>query len=152
MLNNISWASYVFAISITVIIYYIFVLILYYRQDLQNIIFRKADYRGKSTRSNSYSSNEYQGIDSNELTTANADQNNLMPELLLILQNLIKTGANRNFPKEEILLSLQLKLQQFPALKESVHKEQINQFILTAFESICSIHLSGEEISALWIK
>jgi len=152
MLNNISWASYVFAISIIVVIYYIFVILLFYRRELQNAFFKSHKSQYHSELSIDGLSMQEKGFDKAEQSSEAAEQTVPLPDFLLTLQNLVSTGASNNFPKEEILMSLKLKLQQYHSFKDSGHQVTINQYILTAFESICSIHLSEEDISALWIK
>jgi hypothetical protein len=151
MLNNISWASYVFATSIFLLVYYSFVLILYYQYDLQNVFQKiKSSFSNTATRRTSLP--DKQNIDSTEKYSADEMQDDYLQDLLFTLQSLIKNGASRNFPKEELLLSLQLKLQQYPALNDNTNKEKINHFIKTECINYCSIHLSSEEVSALWIK
>ncbi|MEP7145192.1 MAG: hypothetical protein ABI707_20065 [Ferruginibacter sp.] len=151
MLNNISWASYLYAITIIVPIYYGFVLIVYYRNDLQSQFLKFKSSFNSSSVSRKFSL-EQNGVEIIEHISKKEDENTSLPELLLNIQSLIKTGAARNFPREELLLSLQLQLQQQSALKDSIHKERINDFIIEACENYCSIHLSADEVSALWIK
>lgn len=151
MLNNIGWASYLFAIIIILSIYYAFVVAVYYRNDLQSHFIK---FKG-GVRLNSSSSNPNLTSNNTEIKSdppKKEDQNNSIPELFLSFQSLIKNGAVRNFPKEELLLSLKLKLQNHLALKDSIHQESINNFIIAQCENYCSMHLSGDEVSALWIK
>ncbi len=152
MLNNISWTSYALAISISVIIYYIFVFLLFYRRELQHFISKNQKVRYPTAQAAPPSKPAEMGTGINNRKNAATDESMSLPEFFLVLQNLINIGESRNYPKEEILLSVELALQQYPFVKAPDQQEKINQYILTAFESICSIHLSGEEISALWIK
>lgn len=148
MLNNISWASYLYAITIVVFIYYAFVLIVYYRNDLQSHFIKfKSGFNSPSVSRNH--SVEQNGVEIIEHISKKENENTSLPELLLNIQSLIKSGAARNFPREELLLSLQLQLQNHPALRDNIH---INNFIIEACENYCSMHLSGDEVSALWIK
>lgn len=151
MLNNISWASYVYAITIIVIIYYALVLIFYYRNDLSYLL-RKKTNRSRSVQTNLYSGRVENDLEKNNDLSIDSGQDDSLGPLLSNLQALIKNGAARNFPREELLLSLQLKLQQDAALKDSIDKDSISNFIISECKNYCSIHLSGDEVSALWIK
>ncbi|MBC7886654.1 MAG: hypothetical protein H7Z13_02110 [Ferruginibacter sp.] len=151
MLNNISWASYFYAVTIFLLIYYAFVLIVYYRNDLQNHLQKFTTRSNSSSLSHNLPANRDAGEIINDWQDQ-ADQNNSIGQLFLSLQSLIKNGANRNFPKEELLLSLQLKLQHYSALKDNSLKDNINNFIISECKNYCSIHLNGDEVSALWIK
>ena len=151
MLNNISWASYTTALSILLFVYYGFVLIIYYRIDLLNY-FKKIT---GALNSFSLSHNLHQekiDLEFVETDSANEETNSVAPKLLLEIQSIIKTGASRNFMKEELLLALKLHLQQQHRLTDNISKETIINFIKAQCEKYCSIHLSGEEINVLWVK
>ena len=149
MLNNISWASYANALSILLFIYYGFVLIIYYRNDLINHL--KKINGGLNSSPLSYSQNESDNV---EIITGESDEemNASNNELLLNIQLTIKNCAARNLIREEILLALKLQLQQKEAAYEPIGKKEINNFIKAQFENYCSIHLSEEEINVLWLK
>ena len=74
-----------------------------------------------------------------------------IPELLLQLQTIIRNGATRKFPKEELLLALKLHLKQHSLLPSDNNIEIINNFIKAQCENYCSIHLSGEDERVLWV-
>ena len=151
MLNNIRWASYATALSILLFVYYGFVLIIYYRIDLLNY-FKKIT---GGLNSFSLSHNLHQekiDLEFVEFNPADEEKNNVAPKLLLDIQSIIKSGASRNFMKEELLLALKLHLQQQEGLSVNISKETIINFIKAQCEKYCSIHLRGEEINVLWVK
>lgn len=149
MLNNISWASYLCAISVFLVIYYAFVLVIYYRNDVQNHI-AKITRRLDTTSAGGQLSIEKK-VDFIEHNPERDLADNSLRELSLNIQSVIKTSTSRNFPKEELLLSLQLQLRKYTGVKNSNLKNNVSNFIITACEQYCSIHLSVEEVSALWI-
>ena len=71
-------------------------------------------------------------------------------QLLMKLQLQINKAAARKFPKEELLLSLQLVLRDFPNLKESHLRNNVNNFLTSEVQNNCSIHLSDDEVALLW--
>jgi hypothetical protein len=150
MLNNISWASYLYAISIILLIYYAFVLIVYYRNDLQN---RVAGFKRRFDQASAGVNAPTEKMEA-DLIAQNTERDlpgNTLHELSLSIQSLIKIGASRNFPREELLLSLQLQLRKYTGEKNTNFKDNVSKFIIAACEDYCSIHLSVEEVSALWI-
>lgn len=149
MLNNISRASYLYAISIILFIYYAFIFIIYYRNDAQNHF---AKVKGRLDRASA------RGLVSTEKKDDFIEHNSerdleddALRDLSLDIQSLIKTGASRNFPKEELLLSLQLQLRKYAGVANANLKNNVSNFIIATCEQYCSIRLSVEEVSALWI-
>jgi len=150
MFNNISWSSYVFAIGFVVIIYYAFVLVLFYRNDLQSQL-QKIIGRFNQASGSGTLSLERNDFSNSKVFSDEEDQNNTIQEILVNIATSIKKGAYKNFAREEILLSLKLQLQILSEPKENNLKEKINSFIIAEFKNHCSIHLSEDEIGALWI-
>ena len=150
MLNNISWASYGIAISIIVVIYYVVILVKYYRLDLQKYIQQISGRRLSLEKANLISIENNPG--SNYNNTFENDIDIFSQQLLSNLQSLVKTGASRKYPREELLLSIQLELQNHPELPDNLQWDSVNNLIISLCKNYCSIHLSREEVSALWIK
>ena len=150
MLNNISWASYVFALSISLLIYYAFVLVMYYRYDLWQFVQQRTTGRGKDLYKSIPVTIEKESETSGEYAI-DLLQNSINSSLLFQLESIIKEGGGRNFPKEELFLAIRLHLRQHVSLIDSNDKEKINNFIKAQCENYCSIHLSVEEERVLWI-
>lgn len=150
MLNNISWASYVFALSISLLIYYAFVLVMYYRNDLRQFVQQRTTGGGKDLYKSIPATIEKESETPGE-NAIDLLQNSINSSLLFQLESIIMEGAERNFPKEELLLAIRLHLRQHVSLIDSRGKEKINNFIKAHCENYCSIHLSVEEERVLWI-
>ena len=128
MLNNISWASYAYAISIILGIYYLFIILFFFRNEVQNLFVHQKNVVLLPGEKSIYFSQNTTVEGGEQLAENTADSE--MQELLLSLQSLIKKAGALKYPKEELLLSLQLKLQHYPALKASRLKYSINIFII----------------------
>ena len=148
MINSISWAGYFYAIGIIVIIYYAFVLLLYYRSELVTI-FQQFKDRTNGRSSNAEAALEQYAIDIME-TAAEEWDHNKARGLLLNIQSLAKESKQKHFAREELLLAFQQSLQQHTNLAGGILQNKINHFIIAASENYCSVHLSKEEVSALW--
>lgn len=151
MLNNISWASYTTALCVLLLVYYGFVLIIYYRIDLLNY-FKKVTGGLNFVPLSHNLPQQKIDLEFVETNSADEEKNSAAPKLLLDIQSIIKSGASRNFMKEELLLALKLHLQQLEGLSDNISKETISNFIKIQCEKYCSIHLSVEEINVLWIN
>ena len=147
MLNNISWAGYTYAVIIILLVYYISVLVFFFRNDLKGLFLKKQNYMSSGG-----------GIPKDFLQFEGEKMGHDLPEwddeeihqLLMKLQLQINKAAARKFPKEELLLSLQLVLRDFPNLKESHLRNNVNNFLKSEVQNNCSIHLSDDEVALLW--
>ena len=148
MLNNISWASYAYAIGILLSIYYLFIILFFFRNEVQNLFVHQKNTVLLPGEKSIYSSQNNTSEAGEHFAENKADSDT--QELLLSLQSLIKKAGALKYPKEELLLSLQLKLQHYPALKASRLKNSINIFIKEECKNNCSIHLADDEVKVLW--
>ena len=144
MLNNISWASYVYAISIILVIYYIFVLLLFYRSEFKkyysNLKVRKLFTSDSKPSSESLASE----------VISKSDEVISLEDVLKSLLFSIKKAASQHFIKEELLQSLKRQIQFYVGRASSLPKEKINQYIMETSETYCSIHLSEMDLVVLW--
>lgn len=148
MLNNISWAGYAYAIGIIIGIYYLLIILFFFRNEVQNLFVHQKNTVLLPGEKSIYSGQNNTSEAGEQLAENKAD--NDTQELLLSLQSLIKKAGALKYPKEELLLSLQLKLQHYPALKASRLKYSINIFIKEECQNNCSIHLADDEVKVLW--
>ena len=160
MMSSISWKEFSIYISIALFCYYVFIVITYYQNDILRLNRRFF----KLTKS--YSDSNETGIDtqpsgqsvdetvSGESYTpdAEADEHNLLNDLLEKLKQQIDNAASRNLIKEELLVSIQSVLVKYLNLQYSSFLSSIESFIQSSVENECSIYLTDQEVSALWKK
>lgn len=150
MISNISWASYLYAISIILAIYYLVVLILYYRKDLKSYILKLntgpilEPVRELTTEQNI----------TDLVKSLSLEEALVIPvtELGLSIRALIIDAAQEDFNKAELQYSLQIRLQNFPFQTSNELKDSINTYIIAVCQNHSSIHLNVDEVSALWVK
>ena len=144
MLNNISWASYVYAVCIIVVVYYIFIGLFFYRREAVN-------YLKKSKEKSHHDDNKLSsdGLLKGEIIPATVEVNSI-EEVLLSLLLTIKKAASQHFIKEELWQSLKGHIQFYVGRASSLPKEQINQYIMEMSETYCSIHLGEMDLVVLW--
>lgn len=148
MLNNISWASYAYAIIFILLVYYVVVLTVYYKNDIRKLFHPSTDVNTYSLK-DFLPTNQTDQIESPQPVSSTKMS---VAELVSILQSLIHNGSSENFHYKEILLSISKQLQNFPEDEVSIIKEKINRFVIAEILHYCSVHLSDEEVSALWMK
>lgn len=143
MLSQISWSSYFEFVAIVLIIYYSIVLVAFYKSDIK---------KGMSLKFQASSplSNTGMGISEDENTPQQVEPpNRLVDEIKALIR---QAGYNLT-PKEEILSALRrLFLSEgFESIDRSLFKVRINTIIAKECKAHCSIHLSEEDLSVVWL-
>ena len=146
MLNNITWSSYWTALTILTVIYYVIILLVFYRHELGNLLTGKIGSphgRTKSTHANLIEDTSQQGNDKNEL----------LPMVAIISDELtayLEQGSYTRYEKPEVIYALQKITRKFAAIKGSKYQTTINQLIQSVCGDKCGIHLDDSEIQAVW--
>jgi len=115
MLQSISWSQYFNFLLIALLIYYPAIGLLFYRRELATLIKKRNSNR-----------DDVPGISSVSLTDETEDK------LLEELREVHHATTHREFPKEELLLTIIQKVKQY----RGVNKELINQFMQQAFPQL----------------
>jgi hypothetical protein len=130
MFNQVSWSNYFITIGLLSAGYYVVIGYLYYRHDLLQLLSDK-----KITTNN------------HEATIQNQElqARSFIDEFHAFMQQ----AANEQMGKEDILQSVQLLLNKYPAFKDSSFRKSIKNLVIDECR-YCSIHLSVEELDVLW--
>ena len=160
MLNNISWASYCYALTLLLFAYYFIILLLYYRSEvLQFVIDKKVSLLsrfqafgiagGEERGSQAHTLHENPG--STTLKNKSGDHSaQIVQAALDELQAYITQAAQNDTIKEELLFSLQNIVSKYPMLGNTPLQHTLNNLIAVECKHKCSIHLSAEDVSGLW--
>jgi len=138
MFTSVSWQQYIIFITIISAVYYIYILLRYYRIEVINFI--------KRIKNIPVVFEEKKNIKT--IATVDATVNQLLGELKILFQ----LASKKNYPKEELMVALRLKLEEYDQFQNTSFEIAVNKFMATESESICSIHLGKEEIDQLWIR
>jgi hypothetical protein len=149
MLHTISWKVFFSLLLAAVGVYWLVVLFIYYRVSFVNWIhnslraaeggrdtFRKHEERGKGR------------VKDGELEI-------LFPEVYALieeLKHLFAFASEKRFPKEELILALQLKLREHVKFIGTAFQQAVNNFIEVAARDSCSIGLEPAELNLLWLR
>ena len=77
----------------------------------------------------------------------------LFPEVYALieeLKHLFAFASEKGFPKEELILALQLKLREHVIFIGTAFQQAVNNFIEVAARDSCSIGLESAELNLLW--
>jgi hypothetical protein len=140
MLKNISWQNFLVLIVWLLIAWYCFVGMVYYAKDIKKIL------RFKSIRFNPKQNNSIDGI-TEDVADSFARSKNLRDDIALILQK----ATQHKFPKEELVMALQLSVRAYPDLHQSAFQVAINHYISQESEKQCSTSFSDEELRSIWM-
>ncbi len=146
MFKNISWPSFITAIAVLVIVYYIIIGFLYFRADILRL-FREGINRKplKSPLANT-------GLSNLTEKQAKGDPSlfNQVHELMEELKELFFNAAAQSYPKEELLTALQSKLKQYSHLKDTPFQAAISNQISQTASYVCHETFDDTDIRRLW--
>jgi hypothetical protein len=145
MVAAISWGSYITLVSISVIAYYLIIGFRYYRDDILQVISgRKIMPTEPALRLGTpHQDNLQQAFQQQEIFQLSES---LSDEVRAFLNQAGRQGLD----KVDIMRRLKSLFAKYPSIKDSAFHELLNEVVLTESKTICSIHLSEQELSELW--
>lgn len=137
MFSSISWQSYISLLAVVLVVYYAFVLYVYYRKDIVQVL-TQGGYKG-----------EKRIIENSETAVSDAADHCEDEVKALIHQ----AGYSR-LSKDEILFSLQQLLHsgRFETMQDPSFKKRLGKVITYECQSNCSMHLSEEDLEQVWVS
>jgi hypothetical protein len=159
MLNHISWQAYWTCIAILVSLYYFFVIVKYWYQDMVKLVNRGFVF-GRATPGNAVRPQ----ISKDDSDTApweieqdfqRPPESTLEHEVYVCMDEvnaLLQEMKKQKCVKEELLFKLFEILRKYPLLRQSEFKESMSNVIMAECYSVCSVQVSPEEVGRLWSK
>jgi hypothetical protein len=154
MLNNITWQGYWTTIALLSTGYYVVIYLLYFRNDLK-ISLAKGEKR-KWTASGESSPLQPTLVDSSLQTTGLAlesasEIDHLADACADELSAYFQEASRSRGSKEEMLFALSKLLSKYPALRSSEYAASLSNLIQSEAAHHCSLHLSREDVSKVWL-
>ncbi|THF52982.1 hypothetical protein E6C50_01885 [Flavobacterium supellecticarium] len=156
MLNQFTWIDYFIGICVAMVIYYLWLAIKYFRNDITHVILSKSDERFGSD----LFEDEYQDVTEVKSTSAMQEGtailntlDNDFEEIEFLIQKLKKVIADTSKSKPvkaEFKEYLRLVLKEYPSVKDSALRESVNELIVAETEKYGIVILSREEVDVLW--
>jgi len=149
MLTNISWKEYSIFILIAVFIYYIVILIVFYKSEIFKLV---NNLQLLHKNSNGFNASDTLEKSNNDLHAVDTGSSEASIQLQKEIKSLLENANLKKSVREEIVMSLQLVLQNCHSIRQSQFKDSINHYIKETIENICSIHLNDQEVEQLWFR
>jgi hypothetical protein len=147
MFTNISWSNYIIAISVLLVIWYLILVFKFYYPELKQIISGEKKIkilsfgnRSKRNQSKPISSSFSESFD----TLDDAE------ELSNRVLQTIEESAERDLSQKEFQNYLKLVLAEYPYVKISSLRENVNKFIVSECEKHPQLLLTYEQVDSLW--
>jgi hypothetical protein len=129
--------------------YYTFVVTIYYRHDLIDLL------NGKQKISVSPFSSPEKNTDEPTDLPLNPEPENQNSKIVQAVTDEIQaliSATGKSMPeKSEVLLALHQLLRKYPTVKSSSDKVFIEHFIIAEYATNCSVHLSEVELQSVWV-
>lgn len=154
MFNNISWQGYWITLALISAGYYLFIYLLYFRNDFKVSIARgeKRKWNPASdsgaTQPTLFGSNVQPADFVNE---SNTEVDHLVHACTDELSAYFQEASRSKGSKEEMLYALSKILSKYSALRSSEYADSLQNLIRSEAEHHCSLHLSAEDISKVWL-
>ena len=158
MLQSISWQTYFTICIFLLVVYYIVIAVVYYRQDLLSKLNNQSTFRHsiEFSQAKQFDHKDYQpkvaeGLEINNgnyLPEAN-DFSELAESAKDELQAFTMAAATQ-YSKTELITALKKILKRYAALKASSFQLSINNVITDECKTNCSTELSDDEVAELW--
>jgi hypothetical protein len=140
MLEKISWGDYFTAIICVAFLYYVAVILLYYRSELQSFLQRSATKPGTGQTDNdtagTVKDQAFSGLEDNTIT-----------DLRGILEK-----AGKGASKDELLERLNQRLAGYAGLRHPAFRTAIKNYIKAHALDLCGLDISGDELESTWAK
>lgn len=152
MFTNISWSSYLTVLGLVVLIWYFIILLKFYYKDLLKIFSGEKKLKFTSfknmTERKVQDSGEYKSLSSS--FSESFDTLEDAEELSVRILQAVKESNEKNFSKEHFQNYLRMVLDEYPYVKISSLRENINKLMVTESSKYPNLILTLSEADSLW--
>lgn len=148
MFSNISWSSYMTAVSLALLCWYLIILVRFYREDLKKILSGEKKFKFPNLNKSSKKGHTVKSI--SELFPKSFDTLEEAEELSIKIRNVFAEIAEKNLPKEQLENYLRMVLEEYPYVKISSLKENINALMVSESIKHSEFTLTLSEADSLW--
>ncbi|MBF4485803.1 hypothetical protein [Flavobacterium sp. CSZ] len=149
MFTNVSWGSYLAAVGILLLIWYLVLILKFYSKDLRELF--SGDKKFKFPALKKTSKNELEG--QNSLSSAFSESFDTLEdaeELSTRIVQAVEESSQMSLSKEQFQNYLKMVLEEYPYVKISSLRENINNLIVSESEKHPQFYLTSAEADTLW--
>lgn len=152
MFTNISWSSYLTVLGVVVLIWYFILLLKFYYKDLLKIFSGEKKLKFPSfknmTEHKLQDSGAYKSLSSS--FSESFDTLEDAEELSSRILQAVKESNEKNFSKEHFQNYLRMVLDEYPYVKISSLRENVNKLMVTESSKYPNLLLTLSEADSLW--
>ncbi|OIV41731.1 hypothetical protein [Flavobacterium johnsoniae] len=148
MITNISWGSYLTAAGIAIIFWYLIILLKFYSGDLKKILSGEKKLQIPFQKKTSKNIQDIKSI--SDSFPKSFDTLRDAEKLSERIKDAAKECSEKNLSKQQFENYLRMLLEEYPYVKISSLKENINQLIVSESQQYPNLLLSLSEADSLW--
>ena len=152
MFTNVSWGSYLAAVSILLLIWYLVLILKFYSKDLRELFSGDKKFKFPALKKTSKNELEYRS-GQNSLSSAFSESFDTLEdaeELSTRILQVVEESSQMNLSKEQFQNYLKMVLEEYPYVKISSLRENINNLIVSESEKHPQFYLTFAEADTLW--
>lgn len=135
MLSQISWSQYLIFILVGLVVYYLYVLLRFYREKIRGL-FSSTESQPKTKIKNAINDNDEDFVAAKQLIDD--------------ISNVIQHAASVKYVREELIMAISKEVKIYPKLKGTAFQIAVNNKIGVLVSNVCGIDLSDEDLQRLW--
>lgn len=147
MLSKYSWLDYAAAVTILIIIYYLYVIARYYREEFKKIL----SGRVQKPDSDTLQFTSEQEIEDDYIDPEENEEYTEVEQLIERVKTTIEDAAGKRLDTDKIKDYLAVVLRQHPDVASSALRSAINELIVSEAEKY-AITLDEGEVDQLWTE
>lgn len=158
MFTNFTWGAYVTTVSVTLVLYYVFIGAKFYFTDIRNFLNGRhsSPFRNPWNESQQEVASPSPSSNPSDNSTAGIMEENtfndfeVIEELVERVKSLITNAVEHQASKDVFFSRLQAVLKDYPSLQKSQFRPSVNEFIVSESELQGMSAITQEEVEALW--
>ncbi|MET6998680.1 hypothetical protein [Chitinophaga defluvii] len=154
MFTGISWTTYLSAVAILLVIYYLYVGVRYFSGDLKDLLAGKKKFKLRPAPPGDADDTPVSPFQPSENTLAFEEATDSdfqeVEELIGRLKDVIADASQRELIPQEFRQYLRMTLKEYPAIKNSPLRLSVNELIVSECEKYGTVTLSAEKVDEMW--
>lgn len=149
MFTNVSWGSYLAAVGILLLIWYLVLILKFYSKDLRELFSGDKKFKFPALKKTSKNELERQ----NSLSSAFSESFDTLEDAEQLsnrILQVVEESSQMNLSKEQFQNYLKMILEEYPYVKISSLRENINNLIVSESEKHPQFNLTFAEADTLW--
>lgn len=139
MLKNVTWSEYIICMLVLLFVFYLFVILRYYRTELKRFLSGK----GRDNPATDYEPDNLEDYTDDGSFEA-------LEILVSDLRYAVLERAGKGAGKQLLLSQLKERLSHFEDMRNPAYRIAINNYIIQHAKDICGVVFSEEELEAEW--